>query len=350
MVAERLPQIFPEGTSNRGYCIQELAASTVFVMLYIGAVEGAGQYLGPVHVYRMTEEQAKRSDQASRLEYASAVFDRKRMIEGARWYADNTREPIPDETLREGLLAIGAAVSRDDLPTTSGRPRYALKAEFAALFHPSLKGDALDTAVVAFQQAHLSRSALARVSIMRAGAITGDSRVLVTFPNGETRSLAPGPSSVIARAVIEVFAVRFLESPAVLWLSESGNKVVARDEALAQSIGLEVATDRDLPDAILVDLGPSEPLIVFVEIVATDGAMTARRRDALQSLADAAGFSRRQVAFLSAYQDRASAGFKKTITALAWGSFAWCASEPDKILILRDVEATPLRLFELVAR
>jgi len=133
-------------------------------------------------------------------------------------------------------------------------------------------------------------------------------------------------------------------------LSESGNKVVARDEALAQSIGLEVATDRDLPDAILVDLGPSEPLIVFVEIVATDGAMTARRRDALQSLADAAGFSRRQVAFLSAYQDRASAGFKKTITALAWGSFAWCASEPDKILILRDVEATPLRLFELVAR
>jgi hypothetical protein len=85
MVAERLPQIFPEGTPNRGYCTRELAASTVFAMLYIGAVEGAGRYLGPVHVYRMTEEQATRSDTASRSEYASAVFDRKRMIEGMRW-------------------------------------------------------------------------------------------------------------------------------------------------------------------------------------------------------------------------------------------------------------------------
>ena len=69
-VKERLPLIFPEGTPNRTYCVRELAASTVFAALYIGAVEGSGRYLGPVHVYRMTAEQAAKSDNADREDYA----------------------------------------------------------------------------------------------------------------------------------------------------------------------------------------------------------------------------------------------------------------------------------------
>jgi hypothetical protein len=72
-ITERLPLIFPEGTPNRNYCVRELAASTVFAALYIGAVDGFGRYLGPVHVYRMTVEQASRSDNADREEYAEGV-------------------------------------------------------------------------------------------------------------------------------------------------------------------------------------------------------------------------------------------------------------------------------------
>ena len=90
------------------------------------------------------------------------------------------------------------------------------------------------------------------------------------------------------------------------------------------------------------------PLIVFVEVVATDGAMTACRQDALFALTDDAGFSRTQVAFLTAYQDRESAGFKKTVSGLAWGSFAWFVSEPDRIVILRDGESSPALLSTLI--
>lgn len=350
LVAERLPLIFPEGTPNRTYCVRELAASTVFAMLYIGAIEGTGRFLGPVHVYRMTEEQAALSDEAARLDYASAVLKKKHDAQGTRWYADNTREPIRDETLREGLVAIGAVFARTDLPTTSGKPRYALKPDFAALFSPALDGQALEDAIGKFQETHLSKSALARVSIMRAGAAAGASGILVTFPNKETRQLAPGPSSVITQAVIEVFAPAFLEDPAVLWLSESGNKVVARDDKLAAAIGLKIEADKNLPDIILADLGPAEPLIVFIEVVATDGAVTPRRQKALFALTDEAGFSRDQVAFLTAYQDRESAGFRKTVSGLAWGSFAWFVSEPDKIVILRDGATSPARLADLLTR
>ena len=350
LVAERLPLVFPEGTQNRTYCVRELAASTVFTMLYIGAIEGNGRYLGPVHVYRMTEEQAAQPGDTARLDYTRKVLKKKYDSQGTRWYADNTREPIRDETLREGLIAVGAVLARTDLPTTSGKPRYALDPDFAALFDPALTGEALEAAIGKYQETHLSKSALARVSIMRAGAAAGANGILVTFPNKETRQLAPGPSSVITQAVIEVFAPRFLECPAVLWLSESGNKVVARDDKLASDIGLKIEADKNLPDIILADLGPADPLIVFIEVVATDGAVTARRKKALHALTDAAGFSQDQVAFLTAYRDRESSGFRKTASGLAWGSFAWFASEPDKIVILRDGANSPSRLVDLLTR
>ena len=264
------------------------------------------------------------------------VLKKTYAVSNDRWYADNTREPIRDETLREGLVNIGAVIARDDLPTTSSKPRYALNPDFSALFDPVLTGDALTWAIAEFQEKHLSRSALTRVSLLHAGTVAGKSGVMVTFPNGETRRLAPGPSSVIAKAVVEEFATRFLQKPAILWLSESGNKVISRDDEIALSIGLKIESDKDLPDLILADLEPDDPLIVFVEVVATDGPISQRRQEALHSLTDAAGFNRSQIAFVTAYQDRSSPSFRKTVPELAWNSFAWFVTEPDNVVQLID--------------
>lgn len=351
LVAERLPLIFPAGTPQRSYCIREIAASTVFALLYIGAVEGTGILLAPKHVYRMTDEQAALRDDVSRRDYQEAAVRRGFAPAGNRWYADNTREPIRDETLREGLVTVGAVSMRADIPTTSSKPRYAMSADFAALFDPDLNGADLQRAIGAYQAAKLSAGALARISIMRHGAAAGALGPLVTFPSGETRRLTPGPSSIIARAVIEVFAVRFLDHPAVLWLSESGNKVIARDNLLARKIGLDIEADKNLPDIILVDLTEPEPLLVFVEVVATDGAVTQRRRAAMHVLTDQAGFDRANVALMTAYEDRNAAGFKKTVADLAWGSFVWFSSEPDEIVIFRDgASSGPVSLNELTRR
>jgi hypothetical protein len=83
LVAERLPLILPKGTPNRPYCVRELAASTAFTALYIRAVEGANRYLGPVHVYRMTAEQAAKAEAADREGYAEAIR-RKAQVPGER--------------------------------------------------------------------------------------------------------------------------------------------------------------------------------------------------------------------------------------------------------------------------
>lgn len=92
----------------------------MFTALYIGAVEGSGRYLGPIHVYRMTNKQAAKVGNTDREKYASGILRRRFRVLGVRWYQDNTREPIRDETLRDGLVANGAVLRKEDLPTTSG--------------------------------------------------------------------------------------------------------------------------------------------------------------------------------------------------------------------------------------
>jgi len=234
------------------------------------------------------------------------------------------------------LVQIGAVSALTGIATTSSKPRYNLKPDFAALFDPELTNEALSAAILDWQQKNLSKSALTRLSLASLGHKAGSDKILVSFPNGETRKLSAGPSSEISKAVIESFAAAFLEQPVVLWLSTSDDKVVTRDDEMAAKIGLKIEADKNLPDIILVDLGPDDPLLVFIEVVATDGPISERRQQAIYELTDAAGFKREQVTFVTAYLDRESAGFKKTIKGLAWGSFAWFVSEPDKIVMLTN--------------
>lgn len=229
-----------------------------------------------------------------------------------------------------------------------GLPRYALTKSFAALFDPGLQGAAFEQAVEAWRQANLSAGALARVALMTRGAAAGREGVLVTFPNGETRRMATGPSSEIAKAVIEIFATKFLHQPAVVLLSESQAKIVKRDEELIARLGLRIEYGGNLLDLLLVDLGPQDPLLVFVEVVATDGAVTQERKEALIRIATSARFRREQVAFVTAYQDRDGTGFKKTSSRLAWGSFAWFVTEPDNLLAQYDHVAGSVFLSELM--
>ena len=191
-IHQRLQIIYPEGTTNRNYVTREMAAKTVFVMLYIGAVEGTGRWLRPDQVTRMTDAQAALASDGEREDwFQQSMWPAAGNIEG-RWYAANTREPIRDETLRGGLIQTGAVSERKGLPTTSPRPRYALSRSFAALFHPDLEEDMLDEAITAWREANLTSGALARVALVRRATVAGGERVLVTFPNtrhpGQTRS------------------------------------------------------------------------------------------------------------------------------------------------------------------
>jgi len=343
-IANRLAEIFPEGVSHRNYCVRAVAARTVWVMLYAGAVDGFDRWLRPSMVTDMSDRQAARHTDADRRKwYARASSPDKRRPAGA-WFAPNSREQIRDETIRLGLIPNGAVIERKGVPTTSPLPKYALATDFAALFDEKVSGTSLHEAFGRWRSAHLTKAALARVALLKRGVTKDKASVLVTYPNGHTRKLAPGPSSILSKAVIEEFGPRFLEEPAVLFLSESASKVREYDRDLAEALGLKIDSATNLPDVVLADLGKSatEVLVVFVEVVATDGPINEKRKGALLQIARNAGLQDRNVAFLTVFSDRGCAAFKKTVADLAWGSFTWFMAEPDNLMILHDGKPVPL--------
>jgi hypothetical protein len=334
-IHRRLGLIFPEQVDPQGWVRRELAARAVFVMLYGYAIEGYERWIRPTAVTDMTDAQAALQEPATRSAWLNLVQspDRPRELPG-RWYGENTREPIRDETLR-AFVKLGAVIERPGLPTTSSKPRYALAKSFADLFAPHLEGETLSSAIESWQQKHLSAAALARLALMRKGAVATSEGVLVRLPNGEVRRLGPGPSALLTKAVIEEFAPRFLHRPAVVLLSESARKMTYSDESIAKAIGFNLDVSGALPDVILVDVESDPPLIVFVECVVSDGIVDERRHAELEALALQAGYRPADCAYVTVFRDRAQSIFQRKSASLVWGSFAWFETEPDHIILLR---------------
>lgn len=334
-VRRRLGLIFPEQVDPQGWVRRELAAKAVFVMLYGYAIEGHERWIRPTAITDMTDAQAVLQEPATRSAWLNLVQspDRPREIPG-RWYGENTREPIRDETLRT-LVKLGAVIERPGLPTTSSKPRYALAKSFADLFAADIEGDTLSSAIESWQKKHLSAAALARLALIRKGAAADSEGVLVRLPNGEVRRLAPGPSSLLTKAVVEELAPRFLRRPAVVLLSESAQKMTYSDEALSKAIGFNLQVSGSLPDVLLVDLEPEPPLVVFVECVISNGVVDERRRAELEALASRTGYKPDDCTYVTAFRDRAVSPFQKRSAALAWDTFAWFETEPDHIIFLR---------------
>jgi hypothetical protein len=73
-----------------------------------------------------------------------------------------------------------------------------------------------------------------------------------------------------------------------------------------------------------------------VEVVASDGPVGERRKQAIFALTDAGHIERRHVVFVTAYLDRESGAYARTAKSIAWNSFAWFVSEPDRLMVFRD--------------
>ncbi len=340
-VQSRLEMLFPQATPNRNWLTRDIAAKTVFVMLYVGATETRASLAQPKHIYKMTDKQAELTSQEQRFAYVAFVRAPGYSPNGTTWFADNTREPIRDETLKEGLIRVGAVGFDATVPTTSSKPRYFLKADFAALFDPALIGDALEAAIAKWRTKHLTAAELRRTLIV-AAADAADAQVSVKLPGpgGGTRTLEPGPTQVIAKKFVEDFLPRFFNRAHVIFLSQSGQKVVHADEKFAKELGLDINAGKLLPDLILAETEP-RLVLVFVEFVASDGPINEKRKEELLQLASNTKLPKSDLAFITAFLDRSSPPFKSRFAELAWNSFAWCAGEPERLIALFDQREPP---------
>jgi hypothetical protein len=312
-ILERLKAIFPEGTPDRNYLVRDMTARALFTALYIGAIEGRDRWLAPRHVVRMGDRQALERSDAARHDYYEVMTKSKLPPTSPdRWYADNSREPLRDEVIRQGLVPVNAMMEKAGIPTTSPFGRYALQKPFADLFDPGLDGTAFLDAADGWRKAHFSPAALARAALVRASASTASANIVINLPGGGSVVLPPGPSPIITKAVVEGFAPTFLGEPRVAWISDSASKAPFRNAPLEKALQITLDKAEMLPDVVLVDIDPpgrpGAVLLVFVEVVASDGPVTEQRRAAILELIAASPRKYRpnDAVFVTAYADRAA--------------------------------------------
>ncbi len=334
----RLAAIFPAAFPDRSILVGRMAAHVVFVFIYGGFIEGSGRLLRPSLVYFFTAKQATQTTSEQRFAWLATAFKPGHRPSGKRWYADTSRESIRDDLMRNRLLAMGIIGREEGVATTSSAPVYFLRSAFAELFDVSLKGPALHAAIEAWRSTHLAPSTLKRMTLKAQGALRRKGDVYIDLPDGTRTRVSAGPSSPILQAMVEKFAPRWLLNPVVLWISASDKKSHPQFVQLAASIGLRFEASNELPDLILADL--ADPVrFLFCEIVATDGPVTPERKAALTGIARRSGIATDHLHFMTAFQDREAAAFRKTFSRIAPDSDIWFSTEPDLIVELRTPTA-----------
>ena len=338
---ERLARIFPETLPQRGRLTNQLAASAIFVALYVDAVEGRNK-LRPSMVLWMCDQAAARVEVVERREWYEASLKGKRHVaslldrQGIRhdpWYADNTREPLRDETFR-AWADLGAIVRDETVATTSSKPQWSLARDFATLFNPEVGEADVAEQIDDWQDDHHGAIGRTRIALSRQLASPSE-QVLVEMPGGSRRTLAPGGSSLILKGVIEQLVPRLFAQPAVLFISESRKRIDVVDERLLDQLGIELDAGRLLPDALLFDADPG--LFWFVEAVLTDGPIDESRKKALERWAAEQGIPVDRCRYLTAFMGRTAGPFRTLGASLAWGTSVWFLDEPDKIVHLESL-------------
>jgi len=331
-IKDRLQQIIPENVDDANHARNITAARTVFVMLYGLAVQGQPARIRPSTVTVMTDAQSTKHSRSDRESWLKTMQGAKKPNLPDRWYSENTREPIRDDTIAT-LKQIGAVEEAGGIPTTSSKPRYYLDKEFADLLNPKLRGKELEKTITRWRSCHLAKAALILQELKEQER---RSEIVIEYGN-KKRSLAPGKSSVLTKAALEVFANKFLKEPTVLLISESAEKIHMEEAKILERLNLVINPKKTLPDLLILEKDPFR--LVFVEIVHTDGPISNSRKKELLELARDNELSEEQCAFVTIFASRSDPAYRKVHRNIAWGSFVWFADEPNRIIYLIDVKS-----------
>jgi len=328
-----------------------LAAAAVVALIYVDAVAPDQApvpddqvWARPSMCLRMSDAVLAHNSDADRTAWRKAVLASQTKVDALmaqwqaqpqHWYADNSRETLRDETFAK-WLDHGALRRLPGLATSSSKPRWALAAEFADLFNPTLTGLPLEQAVESWRSTHMSHGDRIRIATAQQRD-KAPHAVHVTMPNGSIRTLEPGPASQILKGVVEQWAPARLADPVVLTISEPGAKILVADGVVLKSLGLTIDQAALLPDAVLVDIGASPVAFWIVEAVHTDGPITDQRRDALLAWAEEQRIPREACHFVTAFASRSSTPARKRLKDLGVGTYAWFLDEPTRELSWQEI-------------
>lgn len=228
-------------------------------------------------------------------------------------YAENSRETFRKQALHHFRTA--AFIEDNGKTTNSPNYRYRLTDEFLHL----IKDSGSKISIEAFLFSHPSL-----VSKYESKKKMTQIPVVV---NGQEFNLSFGKHNQLQKAIVEEFGSRFAPGSECLYIGDTTEKDLFKNEEKLQELGFEITLHDKMPDVVLYN--KEKDWIYFIEAVTSVGPMDAKRILELNELTSNVSSGK---IFVTAFLDFKT--FKKFSESLAWETEVWIADMPDHMIHL----------------
>lgn len=228
-------------------------------------------------------------------------------------YAENSRETFRKQALHHFRTA--AFIEDNGKATNSPNYRYRLTDEFLHL----VKDSGSKISIEAFLFSHPSL-----VSKYESKKKMTQIPVVV---NGQEFNLSFGKHNQLQKAIVEEFGSRFAPGSECLYIGDTTEKDLFKNEEKLQELGFEITLHDKMPDVVLYN--KEKDWIYFIEAVTSVGPMDAKRILELNELTSNVSSGK---IFVTAFLDFKT--FKKFSESLAWETEVWIADMPEHMIHL----------------
>lgn len=229
-------------------------------------------------------------------------------------YAENSRETFRKQALHNFRNA--AMVEDNGKATNSPNYRWRITEEFLKVLRSIDKGN---SALLDFKKKHISLVEL-----------YSSKRTLKKMPikiNGGNYTFSPGKHNELQKAIIEEFAPRFAPNSECLYVGDTTNKDLYKDENRLKDLGFEITLHDKMPDVVLYR--EEKNWIYFIEAVTSVGPMDGKRIVELKGMTKNVSAG---IIFVTAFLDPKT--YKSFVDKLAWDTEVWIATMPDHMVHL----------------
>ena len=227
-------------------------------------------------------------------------------------YKENTRETFRKQAIHHFRTA--AIVEDNTKATNSPDYRYRLTEEFLKVIR---KIDVSNRPLKTFVRNHQSLI-----------EIYASKRKMTKMPvkiNGIDFTFSPGKHNQLQKAIIEEFAPRFAPNTECLYVGDTIQKDLVKNENRLKELGFTITLHDKMPDVVLYRA--DRDWIYFIEAVTSVGPMDSKRIQEIPEMTD--GVKAGKI-FVTAFLDFKT--YKKFSEKLAWETEVWLAEMPDHMI------------------
>lgn len=238
-------------------------------------------------------------------------------------YGENIAMGSYDDIRRKDLkplVDLGYIVSSADfdMAATNNPTRgYALSAPFCKLIQSYGTKSWSKTLTLFLEQQRKLREELERKR--------ASERVPVTLPSGTNLEFSSGEHNILQKRIIEEFLPEFGMGAQVLYVGDTSDKYLFRDDHALEAIHFFALDHDKLPD--IVAYSKEKNLLFLIEAVANSGPMNESRISALKHLLRDCTAN---IVFFTAFLGMKE--FRKHLVQIAWETEVWIADIPHHLV------------------